>query len=240
MKAILCAAGQGSRLRPFTDNIPKPLVKIGEKTILEYVLNNISRCGITEVVVLVGYNSDKVKKTIGFNYKDCNIKYYVNEDYKNTENMDTLWLARKEVNEGFILLNADVLFHAELLKRLLNCPYPNVIVVDDRIKIDEHSMKVRIENEKLVAIGRNLKNSNGRAIGMYKFSIEGGKKYFKEIEKLVNSGKKGFQIEAPLENFIKHIDIHSIKAGNLPWIEIDTSNDLLEAQNKIKFIANDN
>ena len=76
-QAVICAAGEGSRLRPLTDHCPKPLIKVGNKTILEYQLDNISALGIKEVIIVVGYKAETIIKKIGDQYKGCQYRFYL-------------------------------------------------------------------------------------------------------------------------------------------------------------------
>ena len=178
MKAVICAAGDGERLRPFTSDRPKCLVKIGDKTILEYMLDNLLSCGIKETVIIAGYNSQKFDEMMGKRYKNCRIKYYVNKDYAKTDNMYSLWMARKEISDGVILMNSDLVFDTGVLKRLVQSNFKDALAVDKNAKFEQGSMRVKSVNGKLVGMIRNLKKNNGRAVGIYKFSAEGAKKYY--------------------------------------------------------------
>lgn len=236
MKAVICAAGQGKRLMPYTRHTPKCLLKVGKKRILEYMLDGISKCGIGEVVIVIGYEGAKFKKIIGTKFKKCRIKYIINRDYGRTDNMYSLWLAKDEVNEGFVFFNADVIFNAKILKKLLDDPNQNAMVVDDKVKLEKSAMKVKITDNRLVEIGRSLKGGNARAVGMYKFSPEGAKIYFKEIKKAVYAGNLSYKIEKPIEQFLGHCRLYAVKTGNLAWHEIDDAEDLKKAVKKLKLI----
>lgn len=243
MKAIICAAGQGKRLRPYTNEVPKCLVKVSGKRILEYMLDNISSCGIKEAVIVIGYKAEKFRKIMGTRYKGCAIKYYVNKDYDKTDNMYSLWMAKDEIDEGYVFFNADILFNASILKNLIEEPHPDCIVVDGNAKLQATSMKVKVERNKIAEIGRSLKGGNAMAIGIYKYSPEGAKKYFKEIKKIVLKGMDKItvgtpsgQIEKPVQQFIRHSELHAVRTGNLAWQEIDDAEDLKKAAKKLKGI----
>ena len=75
MIAIICAAGSGKRLRPLTLNRPKPLIKVGTKTILEHMVDNMVDLGINKIKVVVGYKKEKVIKTLGQKERQCDIDY---------------------------------------------------------------------------------------------------------------------------------------------------------------------
>lgn len=237
MRAIITAAGQGKRLLPYTKDRPKSLVNLGGKPIIEYTLDNLSACGIKEVVIVIGYCAEKYKEIIGAKYKNCKIIYVKNKNYATTDNMASLWMARDYIDEGYIFINADVLFEKELLAKLITEPHPDVCVVDDTIKLSPTAMKLKVVNGKIAAIGRDLTGGNARAIGMYKYSPEGAKAYFREIEKLTKSGIPRLQIEQPLELFLKHHDMYVLRTGKLLWEEIDDENDLKKAEKNINMLT---
>lgn len=243
MKSIICAAGQGRRLRPYTDKIPKCLLKIGRKRILEYLLDNISECGIKDAVIVIGYRASEFIKIIGTKYKKCKIKYYINKDYEKNDNMDSLWMAKDEIEDGFIFFNADVMFNINILKKLINSKNQNCAVVDDRIKLEDSAMKVKILKNRLVEIGRNLKDGNGRAIGIYKYSPAGAKIYFDDIKKIMSKnigritiGTPSGQIEKAVGRFMKRSEIYAVKTENFAWQEIDDAEDLKKASKKLRLI----
>ena len=243
MKAIICAAGQGRRLRPYTNNISKCLLKIGRKRILEYLLDNISECGIKEAVIVIGYKAEEFMKIVGTKHKNCKIKYCINKDYEKNDNMYSLWMAKDEIEDGFIFFNADVMFNVGILRKLIDNPYPNCIVVDDNSKLEDSAMKVKILDNKLVEISRNLKDGNARAIGIYKYSPAGAKIYFGEIKKIMSKnfgritiGAPSGQIEKAVDLFMKRSKIYAVKTGNFVWQEIDDAEDLKKASKNLYLI----
>lgn len=235
MKALICTAGEGKRLRPLTEDKPKSLIQVGEKTILEYMLDNISNAGIKEVILIVGYEAEKVMEKIGNTYKNCRIRYYVNSDYATTDNMFSLWMARNEIERGIIFFNADIIFHPKILNNLLKGP-ENAIAVDDTIILEEDSMKVRVIDKKVKSISKKVENGSACAIGIYKFSPEGSKDYYKEVENLVKTGAPNASFVKPVEIVSQYLDVYIISTEGLPWVEIDTHEDLENAKRKIKEI----
>ena len=91
MKAIILAAGEGKRLRPLTENIPKCMVKLFGKSILERQVNLFKNCGVNEICVVRGYNKEKI------NLSD--LKYYFNKKFDITNMVETLFCAKDEFNE---------------------------------------------------------------------------------------------------------------------------------------------
>ena len=221
MKAIIPAAGTGSRLKPYTDNIPKSLVSVKGRPLIKYSLDNLSDCGIEEVIIIVGFQAEKYKSIIGERHRNCSITYLTNNEYDSTDVMYSVWLAKEYIFDGFILLLGDLLFHKDILSNLIDIPYENVCTIDYNDDLSPTVMKTLVNNDEIISIGRNLESANSRSIGMYKYSALGAKIYFQEIEKFIEIGSKNLKIEPPLVNFLKYRNMNAIETGNLPWIEID-------------------
>ncbi len=242
MKAIICAAGEGKRLRPHTNEYPKVLLPIGEKTIIEHMLDNFSLCGITDVIIVVGYKEDVVRKKLGEKYKNCKITYVHNRAYKHTNNSYSLWLARDHVNDGMIFFNGDIIFHHKILDGVLTNNFSNSVVVDQSIELEEDAMKVSLKRTLLQKIGKKInegnfifkKKADAWAIGIYKLSQGASEAYFREAENFFLEGKKNISFVAPLEMVKKDFPIkkHKVLRKYL-WVEVDTPKDYEKAQNMI-------
>jgi len=238
MKAIITAAGQGKRLRPYTDDRPKSIVELGGRPMILYTLDILSACGIKEAVIVIGYHAEKYREMIGDSYKDVKITYVENKDFATTDNMTSLWMARGHIDKGYVFFNADVLVEKQILKNLLDNPHENVCVIDDGLsKLSKTGMLMKVENDKIVSLGRGLPDGNARAIGMYKYSAEGANAYFKEIGKLMESDREMLQIEQPMELFLKHHDIYAERVAGLFWEEIDDEKDLRKAEKNLLMLA---
>jgi len=125
MQAVILAAGEGKRLRPFTDSMPKPMVNVQGRPILEYVISALPG-NVKEIILVVGYKSDAIKKYFGDFFVDKRLSYVFQAEPKGTA--DALCAARNLLtSEYFILLNGDDLYHPEDLKIFLS-PRPTVFV----------------------------------------------------------------------------------------------------------------
>ena len=108
MKAIILAAGIGSRLRPLTNNIPKCLVEVNNKSIIEYQIDAYLEAKVEEIIIITGYLSKHLVEFIQKKYKSENIKFIENKNYNDTNNMYSLYLAKDYLlDKNFILSNAD-------------------------------------------------------------------------------------------------------------------------------------
>ena len=110
-KAVILTAGVGSRINEITKSIPKSMIKINGKYIFEYILENLNKAKIREVIFVVGYKSNILKPKL----KKCDelgmkLKIVVSKKYKTTNTMYSLWLARNYLKSDFIFLHGDLIF----------------------------------------------------------------------------------------------------------------------------------
>jgi len=124
--ALLLAAGTGSRLAPLTDTSPKCLVTVNEISILERLIDSLQEHNFNRLVIVVGYQADCIRNFLGTRSGGIEITYIVSPLYKTTNNIYSLWLARKVIDESFLLIESDLVFDPKMLKGML---YPDRIAV---------------------------------------------------------------------------------------------------------------
>jgi len=249
IKAVICAAGQGKRLFPLTKNTPKALLPIGEKTFLEYILDTLSACGVEDVLIIVGYKADDIKEKIGTHYGSCSIEYARNDDFATTNNMYSLWSAKNYISRGMIFLNADTLFHSDILKKIIESPHKNGFAMSSPIRMLDDAMKVHVKEGRLVKIGKEIKEEpHGEAFGIYKISSETAKKYFEIAGALIkeggleedgdrgDGGYKNASFVVPLQKMADEVPIMAISSEKYPWVEVDTPEDYDIAKKMVKQI----
>jgi len=118
-RAVILAAGRGSRLHPLTVNMPKCLVEIGGESLLERALHALASQGVTEAVIVVGYKGDAVRDRIGRCFAGIDIRYVEAPEYATTNNIRSLWDARDYLDQDLLLLEADVVFDSGVIAALL-------------------------------------------------------------------------------------------------------------------------
>jgi len=142
MKAIILAAGQGIRLKSVTRE-PKCLFKINGETILERQVRLLRKYGIQEIYMVVGYKFHLIKKFV--DEYQLNLNYIHNDKWNQSDNLYSLFLAIQELEEGFVLLNADVVFDGRMLRKLLRCSGYDICVVGKReFRMGKFSKRGRI------------------------------------------------------------------------------------------------
>ena len=121
LKAIVLTAGIGSRINKYTRLIPKSMIKINQKYIFEYIIENLHKAKIKKVIFVVGYKANLLIPKLSKKCKelDINLKIVVSKKYKTTNTMYSLWLARKYLNTNFIFLHGDLIFSYKMLKQFI-------------------------------------------------------------------------------------------------------------------------
>ena len=129
MKALIIAAGRGSRLNDLTKDIPKALIPLLGLPLIERVILTTKEAGINEYVIVVGYFGDKIRASL------CNgerlgirINYIENEEWQKSNGLSVL-RTKELLNENFILLMSDHIFDARILKGLVNFDMKGTIIL---------------------------------------------------------------------------------------------------------------
>jgi len=240
MKAIIIAAGVGSRLNPLTNDKPKCMLELNGKALLQHQIDALRGAGIDRIVLIKGYKKEMI------NYPD--LVYYINDNYQNNNILHSLFYAEEEMNDEFIAAYSDIFYTKDIVKRLLDNKEDISIVVDidwtgyyegrTDHPIEEAENVIFDANNNVVKIGKILPDKeavHGEFIGMMKCSKKGAlifRKYFHRL-KQIYSGKP-FQRASVFEkayltdifqdmaDYGVRINCVIIEKG---WAEIDTVQD---------------
>ncbi|MBE6496635.1 MAG: phosphocholine cytidylyltransferase family protein [Methanobrevibacter thaueri] len=255
MIGVILSAGMGSRLMPLTKDKPKPLLEINGMTLLERMIKNLMNEDITEFIVIVGYNKEKVidfTPTLEEKY-GINIKIIENEKYDVTNTSVSTYLASKYIEENqkddFILINGDNVVDPEIITRIAEGENTSLIV-DNFKDLNEESFKIIIEDEtfnedktiangsiKEIGKGIDIPSSTGEFIGVSKVSAKDITKFNEILEDLMEEDKQNYYDFAykPLSK-ISPIDF--VLTNGLKWTEIDDHNDWDQAQKLVNEFEN--
>ena len=234
-KALILAAGFGSRLAPITDNIPKSLVPVNGKPILFKQIENLIENRISDITIISGYKADVLKKAIHEKWPEIHVVESV--EYATTNNMYSAWLGIKSMFpdgkiDSFLMMNADVFYDTSVLTALLKDEARDAIVVDIGRYIEE-SMKVVKKDGRLIAISKKItpEVALGSSIDVYKFSGEGGVAFLEVCRRYIED-KKELKLwsEVALNDVLEEGKV-SFRECPLEgrWIEIDNHEDLAAA-----------
>lgn len=121
MKAVILAAGVGKRLWQVTQHRPKCLIEIGGQTLLQRYLTSLRSVGIHCADIVVGYKQEMIRVAVAANSCGVRVNFLVNEEF-HRGSISSLWIARTALDDDAIVMDADVLFHQEILRRLVQSP----------------------------------------------------------------------------------------------------------------------
>ncbi|RZM03328.1 MAG: phosphocholine cytidylyltransferase family protein [Variovorax sp.] len=176
-RALILGAGQGSRLLPLTEQLPKCLLDLNGRSMLEWQLRALADNGIAETVVVTGFRADLVEQALErIAPHGMTVRTLFNPFYKLADNLASCWMARAELRAPCLVLNGDTLFEPEIARRLLAAPSaPITVTIDRKPGYDADDMKVEVEGDRLRAIGKTLsaERVNGESIGFLRFEAEG-------------------------------------------------------------------
>ncbi|MDD5146005.1 MAG: phosphocholine cytidylyltransferase family protein [Candidatus Pacebacteria bacterium] len=242
MKAIILAAGMGTRLGKYAKNLPKGMLRFFGKTLIERQIEVLRKCGINDIVIVKGYMSDKI------NFGG--IKYYTNNNFANTNMVETLFRAEQEMDTDFLVLYSDIIYEKKVLLEVLKSRVDIGVTADidykdywkarlDNPKIDTESFKLG-EGGEIVDIGNpncSFSDVEARYVGIIKVSKKGAeifkKNYKLNRDKYYNSDlfwmrSKNFK-NAYMTCFLKAIVDSGFKVYPIfikrGWLEFDTVED---------------
>ena len=246
MRAIILAAGSGLRLGQHTKDIPKALLDLNGKSILERQISLLREHGVNEIFVVTGYQREKHV------LKD--IEYVFNPRYSETEQLASMMVARTKIFDDVLVIFGDIVFDSQILQQILASNDDIAIAIDlnweksyDERPDNPKSLadKVLINQEKILRISANvtsldMKNQQiGEFLGIIKLSGKGSKIMIKKYEELESSHKGKFHDADSLEKaklvdilqelIDSKIEIYSISITG-KWCEIDTPKDLERAR----------
>lgn len=224
MKALIIAAGRGERLRPLTDEQPKPLIPLLGLKLIERVIFPLKENGIKEFVVVTGYLGEKIKRFLGdgsrYGIKIC----YVENGRWRMGNGISVYEARDNLKEKFILVMSDHIFSPKILSALGVCEIgkdESMLFVDKGMRyvfdLDD-ATKVKVIDGKIVDIGKNLARYNGVDMGIFICSPY----IFNVLERNIREGY--YSLTDAIRELAKQgkMKAYCIQDDEAYWIDIDT------------------
>ena len=258
MKAIIIAAGPSKRLRPLTDDLPKCMLKINGKPIIQSTMDLFRGNGINDISIIRGYKKEKI------NYP--NVTYFENTDFLNNNILHSLMFARAKLEEAIktgedvVMTYSDIWYNDSVVKALLESKEAIASIVDIDWEgyysgrtdhpIEEAENVLMDDNKKMLKIGKHIfthdtpKDKQGEFIGLWKFTPEGTKIFLKHFDRLNSTLKMTDPYQNTKEwqkSYITDIFQEMIDKGEKlycvlikkNWAEFDTVQDFERVGGKI-------
>jgi len=237
MKAVILAAGQGTRIRSVHGEHPKCLIEVNDNTILDHQLDALSVAGINDVAIVVGYEKEQIIRHVT-NRKSINVQrihFIENPAFAITNNIYSLWLALEWLrDDSFVVLNADVIFDAEALDSAVKTNAPISMIVDPLWR--EETMKVIIHGDRVVQMSKKIsrEHSSGTYIGITIFSKAIQTRFFDKMTTLISAGRVNDFFNVAVQELVDEgVQVGYKSTDGLAWAEIDDPTDLSFAQQNV-------
>ena len=224
MDELILAACRGTRMGQI--DLPKCLLDIGGTSIINNQIKNFKNAGINRIFIVTGYNSELIHSHLNGDFI-----FLHNSDYANTNNLHSVWAAKDSLDDDFICVYGDLLFHKEILENCIQNDNDICLVIEKNVRSE--TMKVKIENNLIVEVNKSISQdlADGNFIGMAKFKKSMIPVLFGEISLLVDNGNLKSYYTSAIESLIKKDEkINFVETNNFPWMDIDEEQELAEAK----------
>ena len=236
MQAVILAAGMGKRLKELTSEATKCMVKVNGVAIIDRMLGYLDKLGLSRIVVVVGYEGEKLRAYIDALAVSTPITYVDNDIYYKTNNIYSLYLAKDYLlEEDTLLLESDLVFEEAVLKKIAEHPYPSLVLVDKFeswmdgtvVTLDEHDgIKAFVTKREF---DFNKTDAYYKTVNIYKFSRTFSQLYyvpFLEIYCKAMGTNEYYEQVLKVITFMEDPQIKAVKLTGEKWYEIDDVQDL--------------
>jgi choline kinase len=238
MKAVILAAGQGTRIRAVHGEHPKCLIEVDDKTILDHQIDGLLRAGIETIAIVVGYEKQQIMRHVHGRIgrrRMPKIEFIENPAFAITNNIYSLLLARDWIGgDGFVCLNADVIFDPQVLISAVKTDSPVSMIVDREWR--DETMKVIISNGRVVRMSKKISKQefSGTYIGITVFDQAVNALFFARMQNLVEAGRVNEFFNVAVQELVDEgLRVGFTTTAGAPWAEIDDPLDLTFAQQNV-------
>ena len=233
---MILAAGMAKRLRPLTDTMPKCLLKVGGRTLLERTVDAMHQAGISEFVVVTGYRGDMIREFLTAYDKSLSFTFLHNADYEHNNNIYSLWMAGEVVRDkDFLLMDSDILCDPAAVVRIANEPTAALAV--NRHACGEEEMKVVVDADmRITEISKTCRpeDAMGESVGIEKITADYSEALYRELDQMILEEKlidifyeRAFERLIPQGHTFRVVD-----TSNYFSYEIDTPEDYDHVKNQ--------
>jgi choline kinase len=228
-QCLILAAGNGTRIRSVSHELPKPLVDFRGKPILEHVIRRAHQAGVDRFVIVVGYRSELIRSWFEGRSLGVSLTFVENPDYHKANGISAL-KAKNELRENFLLLMADHIFEPQTARVLLQqrlAPGEVILAVDpniDRIFDLDDATKVRRDGNHIVDIGKEIAHYDALDTGMFLCSPS----LFDRLESAIQDGN--CSLSDGMRQLIQERRLRALEIGEAQWQDVDTPEALAYAE----------
>ncbi len=236
MRAVLLAAGRGRRLGSAE---PKCLISIDDRTLLERHLANMSEAGITALTIVVGFEKERIAAALAELPRTLPVELVENPRFVHGS-IVSLQVAGEHLLEGAVWMDADVLYPAALLRRLVSSPHENCVLLDGRSEESGEEMMVAVRAGRVAKIARRVGQGPGgdaprwdfagESVGFTKVGPAGGRVMKRLLDEEVAAGRLDQEYEAAMDRAFAEVPFGHERVDDFAWTEIDFEEDVIKAR----------
>ena len=223
MKAILLAAGVGSRISNDIGQMPKSILPVNGQPLIVHTVELLQKNHI-EVTIITGFKHRVIEETL----KDHRVRFYYNPFFKVTNSIGSLWFARDEFFDGedILIANADVYYTQELLDIILADPHDRFLL-SDKTRVDVGDYFFFSENGVLRKYGKELarEERDSEYVGIGVLKREWVKKFHDQLCSMIENGEYNLWWENVLYSLVESDTIFTVDVNGIFWSEVDTIED---------------
>ena len=225
-QALILAAGAGTRIGGREGPRPKALLEVGGRTLVEHQLDQLERCGVDSVVMVVGYEHEQIRDVVG-----SRASYVMNARYRETNSLFSFWLARGHLRSDLVVLNSDILYDPRVLQAVL-AGAGNRFAYDSESGQDPEHMKVALWQDWLVHMSKELPSElvRGENVGIVRMTQRTATNAFAIADRLIAAGRMKDWLASAVNGAARRHLFRAIDIAGLPWTEIDFPEDLQRAR----------
>jgi NDP-sugar pyrophosphorylase family protein len=238
--AVILAAGMGTRLRPLTNDRPKALVEVNGTPILHNALRQLSRAGIAEACLVVGYRHEQIRAACGLEYEGVRLQYVQSSSFQTTGSAHSLWLAREFLKRDALVLEGDVFFEAGVLQALLGDDHfkLNAAVAPFAPPLTGTTVDLLPGSTRIARFHRDPRSAAPsvklfKTVNIYSFPGDFSRRVMlPSLSRCEIQGRVQLFLEELLQELVAggKAEIAAVDCGGLKWYEIDDESDLAVAR----------
>jgi choline kinase len=229
--AVILAAGVAHRLAPLTDRTHKAVLAVAGRPILARMLEALAGVRVEHAVLVVGHCADQVRAVAAASALD--VRFIENPEYRRGSAL-SLYAARETLAAGpTLVMDADVVFPREFLRRLVAIPARSALLVDEGFEDSGEEVKIFIRGDRAIALGKKVTPARwdrvGEGIGFFKCGREAGRDLVHLLERVGRESDWACEYEDALHLLVGRHDVRAVDVTGLPWTEVDFAEDLRRA-----------
>ena len=234
--AVVLAAGVARRLAPLTDRTNKCLLPVGGRSLLDRMLATLAACGVPDTTIVVGHCGDQVRALAGTRFGGMQLHYIDNPEYGRGSVL-SLYAARDVLRAGpALVMDADVLFPREFLRRLLGAAGHCAVLVDRGFSDTGEEQKAYSRDGRVIALSKKVVppvwDAVGENVGFFR-TDDAGADLVTVLEQVIRDGTGLEEYEEAIHRLMHRHDVRPVDVTGLPWTEMDFVEDLRRAEAEV-------